>query len=262
MTEEENLLLQAVLNDPNNDAPRLKYAHGCELQFEEVMKARAQFIRTQVSLVNNVNAMSYEDWFDASHIDENLRTTYGKDWVGKLDTLIDEYTFDRGFVACVAMPAVNFLHSANQIYSLTPIQHLKLTEVLPYIDELFASPYLNNVISLDIDRCDLGDNHIKTLAESPVLQNLKWLSIAENNLKLEGADTLAASALSEQLVYVNLYGNPEDPSGQYSTDNDLIMDSWLPESGKQLEAKYGHLQWLRRDAETIDDVVPNRFRLA
>lgn len=261
MIEEENILLKAVLDDPTNDVPRLAYADWCEQQSDETTKARAQFIRTQISLVNDFNSMSYSDWFDTAHLEEKLRNTYGSDWAGTLVTLVDEYAFDRGFIAFVKMSAVSFLERAEQLFSLAPIRHLKLTGVLPFADELFASPYLNNIISLDIDRCDLDDARLKTLAESPVLKHLKWLSVAENNLGFDGADALAASPLSGQLAYVNFFGNPVDPGGHYSTDNEFIMDSWLPEAGEQLEAKYGYLPWLHRDADTIYNVVPNRFRL-
>lgn len=261
MTEEENILLQAVLDDPGNDEPRLRYADWCEQQSDETIKARAEFIRKQISLVNEFDSMEYGDWFDAAHLIENLQTTYSTDWAGTLTTLVDEYTFDRGFVELVKMSAVGFLERAEQLFTLAPIRHLKLTGVRPFVEDLFASPYLNKIISLDLERNDLNDNHLKTLAESPVLQNLKWLSVAENNIEIEGADALAGSALSEQLVYVNFYGNPVDPGEQYSKDNEAIIDSWLPESGKQLEAKHGHLQWLHRDAETVYKIEPDRFRL-
>ncbi|CAN5236152.1 hypothetical protein BH10ACI1_BH10ACI1_31300 [soil metagenome] len=261
MTEKENELLKAILDDPNNDVPRLRYADWCEQQSDEATKARGQFIKMQISLVNDFDSMSYGDWFDASYLEENLRNNYSSIWAGSLVTLVDEYTFDRGFIALVTLSAAGFLERAEQLFTLAPIRHLKLTGVLPFADELFASPYLSNIVSIDIERCNLEDSHLKTLAESPELENLKWLSVAENNIGFEGADALAASALSKQLVYVNFFGNPVDPGGKYSTDNEFIMDSWLPEAGEQLEAKHGYLQWLHRDADTVYKLIPNRFRL-
>ncbi len=261
MTEEENILLKAVLENPNNDVPRFGYADWCERQSDEVIEVRAEFIRTQMTLVNDFNSLSYGQWFDLANLEEKLRSAYKLEWADALNALVDEYTFDKGFVALVSVSARGFLDRAAQMFALAPIRHLKLTQVLPVFEELFASPFLSSIVSLDIERCNLDDGHLKRLAESPVLQNLKWLSVAENKLGLEGADALAGSALSEQLIYVNFYGNPVDPGGRYSTDNEFILDSWLPEAGKQLEAEHGYLRWLHRDADTIHEVVPNRFRL-
>ncbi|MCY7376177.1 MAG: TIGR02996 domain-containing protein [Pyrinomonadaceae bacterium] len=261
MTGEENILLKAVLDDPNNDDPRFGYAGWCERQSDEPIKARAGFIRAQISLVNDFNSLSYEQWFDLANRAEKLRNTYSSDWAGSLNTLVDEYTFDRGFIALVALSAGSFLNRAAELLALAPIRHLKLTEVLPVAEELFASTHLENIVSLDISQCRLGDRHLAMLAESPVLQNLKWLSVADNNIGFDGADDLAGSALSMQLVYVDFYGNPVDPGGRYSMDNEVVLDSWLPEAGERLEAEHGYLAWLHRDVDTIHELVPDRFRL-
>ena len=261
MTEEETILLKAVLDDSDNDAPRLRYADWCEQQSDEAIRARAEFIRTQIKLVNQFSSMSYEQWFDAAHLVEKLRDTHRLDWAGTLVRLVEEYAFDKGFIAFVKMSGGGFLEHAPQLFDLAPIRHLKLTEVRSVADELFVSPHLSKIISIDMERCNLENRHLEMLAASPVLENLKWLSVAENNIGFDGIDALAASALSKQLVYVNFYGNPVDPGGQYSTDNEFIMDSWLPEAGKQLEAKHGYLPWLHRDADTTYEAVPDRFRL-
>ena len=261
MTEGEITLLKAVLDDPNNDVPRLSYAEWCERQSDQPTKARAEFIRTQISLINDFKAMSYEQWFDLAHLEEKLRNIYKVEWAGELNALVDEYTFDKGFVAFAAVSGRGFLDRAAEIFALAPVRHLKLTQVISMADELFVSPYLSGIVSLDLDGCGLEDRHLAMLAAAPVLPNLKWLSVAQNNLGFDGADALAASPLSKQLIYANFYGNPFDPGGRYSADNEFILDSWLPEDGERLEAKHGYLAWLHRDADTIYEVAPNRFRL-
>lgn len=258
----EDELLKAVLDNPDTDAPRLAYADWCEQQNDPPTKARAEFIRIQITMVNQINAMSYEQWFDSSHREEELRRTYRDTWAGALVTLVDKYTFSRGFIELITLSGGGFLDRAPQLFALAPILHLKLTEVRSVADELFASPHLRNIRSLDLDRCGLDNAHLKMLAESPVLEHLRWLSVAENNLSLEGADALAASPLSKRLVYVNFYGNPDDPGGKYAVDNEFIMDSWLPEEGQILESRHGFLPWLHRDAQTVYELVPDRFRLS
>lgn len=258
---EQDELLQAVLENPDDDAPRLAYAAWCEQQSDEPTRVRGEFIRTQIRLVGQTN-LSYEDWFDLSNREEQLRKAYRTAWAGALVTLVNEFTFNRGFVEYISLSGRGFLDNAQQLYAVAPILHLKLSYVVGVFDELFASSHLRRIRSLDLERCGLTDQHIKRLAESPVLEHLRWLSLAENNLNIAGAEALAGSPLSKQLVYVNFYGNPVDPGGLYALDNEFIMDSWLPEEGKILESRHGFLPWLHRDAATIYEVVPNRFQLS
>ena len=48
--QEESELLKAVLDNPDHDAPRLAFADWCEQQDAPSSRARAEFIRKQISL--------------------------------------------------------------------------------------------------------------------------------------------------------------------------------------------------------------------
>jgi uncharacterized protein (TIGR02996 family) len=48
---EEEALLQAVLEHPDDDGPRLAYAEWAERQPEESIRARAAFIRAQIAIL-------------------------------------------------------------------------------------------------------------------------------------------------------------------------------------------------------------------
>lgn len=259
---EQDELLQAVLDTPDDDAPRLAYADWCDRQSEEPTRARGEFIRAQIKLFRDINSLTYEEWFDLSNRESELRKTYLREWAGELGNLVGDYTFNRGFVEFISLSASRFLEHAVQLFSLAPILHLKLSEALWALDELFKSPYLFTIRSLDLERNGLADQHIKALAQSTVLGHLRWLSLAENNLTLVAAEVLAESRLSQQLVYVSFYHNAVDPGGLYAADNEFIMDSWLPAEGQLLESRYGVLPWLHRNAETTFDIVPNRFQLS
>jgi len=259
---EQDELLQAVLDQPDDDAPRLAYADWCQQQSDEPTKARAEFIRTQIRLFRQINSLSHGEWFDLSQREQDLRKTYHDVWASTLGLMVYDYTFNRGFVEYISLSARGFLDHAQQLFSLAPILHLKLTELYGVLDELFTSPHLLRIRSLNLERCALVDQDIPKIADSPVLESLRWLSLAENGLTLNGAEALARSHLSKRLVYVSFYGNPVDPGGRYAADNEFILDSWLPEEGKLLESRYGFLPWLHRDAETIFDVIPNRFALS
>lgn len=258
---EQDELRQAVLDNPDDDAPRLAYADWCEQQSDGPTRTRGEFIRAQLKLTGQIKSLTYEEWFDLSTREAELRKTYQSVWAGELGALVSDYTFNRGFVEFISLSAPRFLEHAPQLLSLAPIRHLKLSEVLWVLDDLLVSPYLRQIRSLDLERCGLLDEHVKKLAQSAVLDHLCWLSLAENNLSLAAAAALAESPLSKQLVYVSFYHNAVDPGGLYAADNEFIMDSWLPEEGKVLESQYGFLPWLHRDADTVYDVVPDRFQL-
>lgn len=257
----EDELLKAVLDSPDDDAPRLAYADWCEQQSDPQTRARGEFIRAQITLVNLGQGMPHEQKFELGYREETLERDYRLAWAGSLATLVDDFQYDRGFVELVALSARGFLDRAPQLFALAPIRHLKLTEVRIVADELFASPHLRKIRSLDISRCGLNDAHIKMLAESPELRQLRWLSVAENNIGFDGADALAASTQLKRLTYANFFGNPVNPCAKYSQENEFIMATWLPDEGKLLEARHGYVPWLHRDAQTIYDLVPDRFRL-
>jgi uncharacterized protein (TIGR02996 family) len=258
---EQDELVQEVLDHPDDDAPRLAYADWCDRQTDEPTRARGEFIRAQITLSRHLDSLTYEEWFDVSNREEQLRKSYRSVWAGDLAVLVGDYTFNRGFIEFISLSARRFLEHATQLLTMAPILHLKLSEVLTVLDELFESPYLRSIRSLDLERCGLLDDHIRKIAQSPVLEHLRWLSLAENNLGLGAAEALAESPLSKQLVYVSFYHNAVDPGGLYAADNEFIMDSWLPDEGKLLESRYGVLPWLHRNADTIFEVVPNRFQL-
>src|SRR5262245_2269860 len=106
---EQDELLQAVLDQPDDDAPRLAYADWCAQQSDEPTRTRAEFIRAQIRLTRQINNLTYEEWFDLSQREEKLRKTYRAVWASTLGLLVNDYTFNRGFVEYVSMSARGFL---------------------------------------------------------------------------------------------------------------------------------------------------------
>ena len=260
MAENEDLL-RAVLADPDADEPRLAYAAWCDRQADTATKARGEFIRLQIALVNPEKEASGIQTFELRFQEETLLDSYGAAWAAPLSNLITGFEYDRGFVELVTMSATRFLEYAADLFLLAPIRHLNLTGVPEVADALFTSPHLRSIRSLKMKRGGLTDAHAALLAASPVLGQLRWLAIAENAIGFAGADALAASPHLPELAYVHFYGNPVNPSEQYAYDDEMIMDAWLPEEGERLEARHGYLRWLHQDATTVREVFPDRFRL-
>jgi hypothetical protein len=116
------------------------------------------------------------------------------------------------------------------------------------VDErFFTSPYLRPLHSLAMDDCGLYDIHVQLLADSPNVEALRWLSLLRNFIGMKGAEALARSKSLPRLRFVEMGGNPFDPTEQLGMDSGIVVSSYFPQEGRELEAKYGVLPWLHRD---------------
>lgn len=255
---EERDLLQVILENPDDDRPREIYAQWCRLHGDF---HRADFIEIQLRFAGpGVEEDSWEAYIFRRR-EKELVAEHGRAWTGQIAEWVDNYQFDRGFVELITMSAYAFLERAPKLFRRAPIHHLNLTQAGDVIKELLERGYLNNIYSLSMDRCNLTDYHLRELVSDSNLPRLRWLSIGENKIGLEGVKALVDADL--KLDYVRLFGNPCDPVERYAHDGDRIVERWLPEVGRYLEQEYygNYLPWLHlQNARTIWEVVPNRFR--
>jgi len=252
---ENDALLKDVLANPDDDGPRQAYA----ARLDAVGDPRGQFIGVQLRLAR------FDQSPDAPtrtlHVldSQSYLDRFGAEWAAQIAPLAAAYEFHRGFVERVTMTGREFMDRAPLLFSLAPIQHLDLKEVAGISRELFQTPFLERIYSLDLNQCALSDDDVSELAASPHLGQLRWLSLAFNRITLAGAEALAASGQLPKLQYVNWTGNPVDPGEQYAQDQGIIVDRWLPRAGQDLEARYGNLPWLHLKARTTKEVPPTRF---
>ena len=254
-------LLNAVLEHPDDDVPRIAYAKWDRSQSETADQARGEFIQTQIRLTRMEVGGEPDERNDLLDGQRRLLDAHGRHWAGEIGSLADEYFFHRGFVTLVTLPARRFLEVAPRLFALAPIRHLDLTGAAEVAGELFASPHLARIRSLGLDGCGWQDGHMNALADSACLPALRWLSLANNRLGLDGAEVLAASELGKRLIYVGLHGNPVNPCDQYSLDDGNIVGAWLPEEGQLLEKRHGRLAWLHTAGDSIWNLVPDRLAI-
>src|SRR6266702_3050247 len=100
---DHDTFLQAIIEAPDDDTPRLIYADW----LEERGDPRGEFIRVQCALTN-LNETD-ERWSPQKHRERQLLAQYGTEWAGMLTGLVEEYEFRRGFVEYVSMAAPTFL---------------------------------------------------------------------------------------------------------------------------------------------------------
>ncbi|MGH9666589.1 MAG: hypothetical protein ACRD9L_19365 [Bryobacteraceae bacterium] len=253
MTEQE--ALAQVLREPEQDGPRWQYAS----LMDSTGDARGEFIRLQIA---EAQAESPSARTIHGFRANMLLRSRGAEWAARVTPLVLDYRFQRGFVAAVKMPARGFLEHATTLFALAPIRHLDLSEVRECAGELFASPHLLKIRSLGMDQCQLDDGDMMQFANSPNVRELRWLSVALNRIGFAGAEWLAISPNLPKLLYVNFRGNTVDPGQQFSHDQGYVVDSWLPQEGRELEARHGVLPWLHCEARTLAEVPPDRFALA
>jgi uncharacterized protein (TIGR02996 family) len=230
MTQDE-AFLQAIIESPEDDAPRLVYADYLE---EHGQAARAEFIRLQCELAKRPQGDGSNEALAIRG--EEIFTEYGNEWLRPLQDLGEDlyFEFHRGFVWGLSAEASRFLDVAEEVLRITPLRHVelfvergvitrlaesswlqRLTSLRLRWDEigpanvriLVASPYLVNLTALDLyDRIIRGGG-LKAIAKSPHLGKLRELVLGWNNISWLGVRALAESPLLVHLTYLDLSFN-------------------------------------------------------
>ncbi|HET7504340.1 MAG TPA: hypothetical protein VFK02_25135 [Kofleriaceae bacterium] len=228
-------LLEAVVDAPTDDAPRLAYARAIAASDPE----RAELIELQLAVAR---ARKTHTAPPAGALDREFRLIRdrGAAWAADVKPLVDKWQYLRGFVEVVTLPAAAFLQRAADLYRRAPVLHLDLTGAKPVAAALFASPHLARLVSLKLAGEGLGDAEAKLLAASPHLARLEWLDLSRNQIGAAGLEAIAASSHLPRLGYVSFAANAvADPTPQHADEYDA--DSAV---AKQLQAKYGPRAWL------------------
>jgi hypothetical protein len=156
----------------------------------------------------------------------------------------------RGFIEYGVFDARVFALHAAELYQRAPILHVKLEGIADYPVAL-ASPLLARLVSLDLTDQEIGDEHVRRLAESPHASRLRWLGIAINNVTQDGLEAVCASPYLRHVQYFDCRGNRfEDPTDTFGSEGEAIVFSMPTEAGAALEARHGRLEWLH---------APDRF---
>jgi len=137
----ENAFIQAVIAEPDDDAPRLIYADWLD---EQGQSERAEFIRLQCQIAQlskgNHRRKELATWARA------LLADHGKVWVMPFQGLATHFRFRRGFVEAVRVPARLVVSGTNGLRQLAPIRDVFVTVAQEVIDRVPESVARENII--------------------------------------------------------------------------------------------------------------------
>lgn len=233
-------LLRQVCENPSDDRARLAYAAA----LEKAGDPRGEFIRLQVASAAGQPFTAREGHLLAAHRDEwlepirHMLTPHGRNAKG--------FRFIRGFPAFVQMSPSGFLQYGRELFMQVPVQHADIyfgdkEDVRRCLDR----HELAQLISVSFEADGIDDDLCVRLAGCARLANARWLVLAQNKIGQRGAEALAASAVMDNKVVINLSYNPCDPVEKPAVDFDGSVQG-LDQSafGQELVARYGRKPWL------------------
>jgi uncharacterized protein (TIGR02996 family) len=177
---QENAFLQAIIDAPDDEVPRLVFADWLE---EHGDSERAEFIRLQCRLAD----MMEEDPLSWSlkERERDLLTAHGERWLGPLREVTTRayvQTFRRGLLHKVCTTADCFLQRGDLLFrGPYPIRRAALCRTWEVFPALVGSPLLAELTELDLG-CDcVNDDRARALAASPHVGNLTNLVLGNGN---------------------------------------------------------------------------------
>jgi uncharacterized protein (TIGR02996 family) len=196
------VFIQAIRDEPDDDAPRLVYADWLEDQGES---ARAEFIRVQCELTRGVRDRGRS--LELLRRLRQLVLLHREEWLGGLARWAPDAIFERGFIDRVALRASTFLEHAGEILAEHPINRVALREAAEEIRDLAACPDLAHLHTLELLDSSLTDARAAALAASPWFERLRALVLSRSSIGGAGVRALAAAAHLRRLETLLLDGN-------------------------------------------------------
>ncbi len=255
-----------IAAEPDNDELRLQYA--VEWEREGLDRTRSRLIQVQVRLAQLAEGVDHPDWLRLSLEARSILAERAREWAAAWFEAegVREAEFHGGFIEFVTAPASVLLNPDRRRSLLgdDPIRHINIVGIESERDftMIVSSPEMKRLISLSADGQGLGDESMFHLAWRSNLTNLRWLSVASNEIGEAGVRAVAAASLIGQplryLEYAEFRGNPADPGEQFAEDQGIVVGRRLPELARRLE---GPPRWLQREVVAGRVLIPNRLEI-
>ena len=240
--------LKAILDAPDDDAPRLLFADWLE---ENGDPDRAEFIRVQIALARRPAGETAAVLRTRQQALLSLRDAQ---WSEPARGAAISGAYCRGFIEGVAARAEAFLDVAEELFRRAPVRQVRLhwdrfprstASLTPRLADcpalarltaldlsgnllgsdglqsLLASPWLSRLNSLDLRECRISDRGVRALAQWPHLTRLTRFDLSRNEIGPPGVRLLARSLEvwatrgdAPLLRSLPLHGNPLGEAGR------------------------------------------------
>jgi uncharacterized protein (TIGR02996 family) len=209
MTQQQSLF-RAILDAPEDDAPRLVYADWLE---DNGQAQRCQLIRVQCELAR----IPPDDPRRQALQRQEAKLLRGrkKEWKAELPALrgVRWGELVRGFVGeAIVQSSFMFHRHARRIVEAIPLQVLRLRTV-ERLRAVGNSPCARHLRELHVVNQRIDGEVVQELADSPHLGKLEVLDLAGNALSVHGATILAQARGLPALRVLDLTDNRIGPAG-------------------------------------------------
>jgi uncharacterized protein (TIGR02996 family) len=208
MTSHE-AFLQAIMEDPDDDASRLVYADWLD---EHGDADRAEFIRVQVELARPPEDGPRRDALRRR--ERRLLRDHRAAWEAARPAGTTKGAFVRGFlVPRLKEPADRFVRRRPEDFGPFPLWHITLTGLANAPDqarrvaELAACPHLLRAGGLSLTANAIGPEGAERFAACPHLAHVTALGLRRNWMRAAGVRALVGSASWPRLTHLDLGGN-------------------------------------------------------
>ncbi len=201
-------LLRAIIEMPDDDAPRLAYADFLEKSGD---CDRAEFIRVQCAL-DKMPPEAPENK-TARERETELLEQFGWDWAGEFGTQISQWVYRRGFIERVEMCLETSAEEILAVLAKAPIRHVRdISQFCDLSGVVNALPQLERFTGLEFwGLYPFEDPLVAQVLASPNLRNLRTLilhhdrngNMVEENVLLEGLASPFRSNLEELGVNID-----------------------------------------------------------
>jgi uncharacterized protein (TIGR02996 family) len=199
----DDAFLRAIIENPDDDAPRLIYADWLD---EQGQSERAEFIRVQCQLARMAEEDPRRQALEERA--EELFAEHKDEWTAELPDFVERCEFRRGFLTRVIAPAAKFLKHPHALDHLPFVSDAWFWGVTPRLaPTLLDLPFLARLTSLDLSGNQYGDTRAQAVAASPRVANLTALRLVRTRLTDSGVEALAASPHLSRLSVLDLGEN-------------------------------------------------------
>ncbi|MCX7664814.1 MAG: TIGR02996 domain-containing protein [Gemmataceae bacterium] len=226
LNDDQEALYNAIVEAPDDDAPRLIYSDWLE---EHGDTDRADFIRLQIR-ISKMKPYDPEAKL-LTRQEQEFLLKHEIEWINELPSApgIKWESFTRGFIRAVRIASPEALELAPpDLFQNVPLTAIRFHNFDPASVELiYRTPFLcRNLRELDFDDGNrIGSDGLGRLVQDPRFARVRHLKLRGNNIGPAGVSRLVNSKNSNGLSFLDLDRNDIFPEGARAIAQSPYLES-------------------------------------